>query len=81
MKQQESQLLVYKQFPKVETHRYGIVEPKSRRTCLYEVNRFVEKPGPGTAPSNLAIMGRYVLKPEIFDYLKHKMKAAAEKYN
>src|SRR5690606_3471726 len=35
----------------------------------YLVNKFVEKPEPGTAPSNLAIMGRYVLTPEIFDFL------------
>jgi UTP--glucose-1-phosphate uridylyltransferase len=36
----------------------------------YEVKKFVEKPKQGTAPSNLAIMGRYVLTPEIFDYLE-----------
>ena len=34
------------------------------------MNRFVEKPEQGTAPSNLAIMGRYVLSPRIFDYLE-----------
>ncbi|MGX1436939.1 UTP--glucose-1-phosphate uridylyltransferase GalU [Mammaliicoccus sciuri] len=53
-----------------ETHRYGIIEPKSQHERLYEVNRFVEKPEQGTAPSNLAIMGRYVLSPKIFDYLE-----------
>ncbi|PTJ55612.1 UTP--glucose-1-phosphate uridylyltransferase [Mammaliicoccus sciuri] len=53
-----------------ETHRYGIIDPKSQDERLYEVNRFVEKPEQGTAPSNLAIMGRYVLSPEIFDYLE-----------
>ncbi|PTJ78282.1 UTP--glucose-1-phosphate uridylyltransferase GalU [Mammaliicoccus sciuri] len=53
-----------------ETHRYGIIEPKSQDERLYEVNRFVEKPEQGTAPSNLAIMGRYVLSPRIFDYLE-----------
>ncbi|RIO72508.1 UTP--glucose-1-phosphate uridylyltransferase [Mammaliicoccus sciuri] len=53
-----------------ETHRYGIIEPNSQDERLYEVNRFVEKPEQGTAPSNLAIMGRYVLSPRIFDYLE-----------
>lgn len=53
-----------------KTHRYGIIEPKSQDERLYEVNRFVEKPEQGTAPSNLAIMGRYVLSPKIFDYLE-----------
>lgn len=56
--------------PETETHRYGIIEPKSQDERLYEVNRFVEKPDQGTAPSNLAIMGRYVLSPRIFDYLE-----------
>ncbi|MEB6254702.1 UTP--glucose-1-phosphate uridylyltransferase GalU [Mammaliicoccus sciuri] len=56
--------------PETETHRYGIIEPKSQDEHLYEVNRFVEKPEQGTAPSNLAIMGRYVLSPKIFDYLE-----------
>ena len=56
--------------PETETHRCGIIEPKSQDERLYEVNRFVEKPEQGTAPSNLAIMGRYVLSPRIFDYLE-----------
>ncbi|MHB7918499.1 UTP--glucose-1-phosphate uridylyltransferase GalU [Staphylococcus hominis] len=56
--------------PDSETHRYGIIAPKSQNGSLYEVNRFVEKPEKGTAPSNLAIMGRYILSPKIFDYLK-----------
>jgi len=51
------------------THRYGIVDPRATTGRLHEVNRFVEKPAPGHAPSNLAIMGRYVLTPDIFDYL------------
>lgn len=56
--------------PESETHRYGIIEPKSQDERLYEVERFVEKPEQGTAPSNLAIMGRYVLSPKIFYYLE-----------
>lgn len=56
--------------PESETHRYGIIEPKSQDERLYEVEKFVEKPAQGTAPSNLAIMGRYVLSPKIFDYLE-----------
>lgn len=53
-----------------ETHRYGIVDPAESNEGLFSVNKFVEKPEPGTAPSNLAIMGRYVLTPQIFDYLE-----------
>src|SRR5699024_2026303 len=55
-----------------ETHRYGIVDPIESRKGLFSVNRFVEKPRPGTAPSHLAIMGRYVLTPQIFDYLERQ---------
>lgn len=51
------------------THRYGIIDPSSQDGRLYEVSNFVEKPVQGTAPSNLAIMGRYILTPEIFDFL------------
>lgn len=57
--------------PDNETHRYGIVEPSGRDGRRYKVENFVEKPEPGTAPSNLAIMGRYILTPEIFMFLDH----------
>lgn len=55
--------------PDEETSRYGIIEPSSRTGRRYAVENFVEKPAPGTAPSNLAIMGRYILTPEIFHFL------------
>jgi len=58
--------------PDNETHRYGIVEPSVQTGRRYQVENFVEKPAPGTAPSNLAIMGRYVLTPEIFKYLEQQ---------
>ncbi|WP_423800058.1 UTP--glucose-1-phosphate uridylyltransferase GalU [Neobacillus sp. SAB-20_R2A] len=52
--------------PDNETHRYGIVDPSIQEGRRYQVSNFVEKPKQGTAPSNLAIMGRYILTPEIF---------------
>ncbi|WP_251552252.1 UTP--glucose-1-phosphate uridylyltransferase GalU [Neobacillus muris] len=55
--------------PDNETHRYGIIDPSSQAGRRYQVQNFVEKPKAGTAPSNLAIMGRYVLTPEIFRFL------------
>jgi UTP--glucose-1-phosphate uridylyltransferase len=55
--------------PDNETHRYGIVEPSGQNGRRYKVDNFVEKPVSGTAPSNLAIMGRYILTPEIFMFL------------
>lgn len=59
-----------------ETHRYGIIDPLDKEGRLYPVRRFVEKPEPGTAPSNLAIMGRYVLTADIFDYLENQSEGA-----
>lgn len=55
-----------------ETHRYGIIDPVEQRGRRYQVRQFVEKPSQGTAPSNLAIMGRYVLTPEIFTFLENQ---------
>jgi UTP--glucose-1-phosphate uridylyltransferase len=52
-----------------ETHRYGIIDPSSQDGRCYQVKNFVEKPKQGTAPSNLAILGRYILTPEIFPFL------------
>ncbi|MEK3646564.1 UTP--glucose-1-phosphate uridylyltransferase GalU [Aeribacillus sp. FSL M8-0235] len=58
--------------PEEETHRYGIIEPLEQTDRRYEVKNFVEKPAKGTAPSNLAIMGRYILTPEIFLFLEEQ---------
>ena len=55
-----------------ETNRYGIIDPVRNEGRVYEVQKFVEKPELGTAPSDLAIMGRYVLTPQIFDYLEEQ---------
>ncbi|HCV8366821.1 TPA: UTP--glucose-1-phosphate uridylyltransferase GalU [Staphylococcus aureus] len=62
--------------PEADTHRYGIIDPLTKNGRQYEVKKFVEKPAQGTAASNLAIMGRYVLTPEIFDYLKTQKEGA-----
>ncbi|PFA18417.1 UTP--glucose-1-phosphate uridylyltransferase [Bacillus cereus] len=58
--------------PENETHRYGIIDPLEQQDRRYQVRTFVEKPTQGTAPSNLAIMGRYVLTPEIFALLEEQ---------
>ncbi|MDM5201148.1 UTP--glucose-1-phosphate uridylyltransferase GalU [Fictibacillus enclensis] len=62
--------------PENETHRYGIVDSSFQVGRLYGVDNFVEKPSPGTAPSNLAIMGRYILTPEIFAHLDRQEQGA-----
>ncbi|MFC4620439.1 UTP--glucose-1-phosphate uridylyltransferase GalU [Camelliibacillus cellulosilyticus] len=67
-----------KEVPHDQTNRYGIIDPKSHNGRLYEVERFVEKPPVDQAPSNLAIMGRYVLTPEIFSLLERQEKGAGD---
>lgn len=67
-----SSVIGVQQVPENETHRYGIVNPTIQEGRRYQVSNFVEKPMQGTAPSNLAIMGRYVLTPEIFRFLERQ---------
>jgi UTP--glucose-1-phosphate uridylyltransferase len=55
--------------PEDHTHRYGIVDPGAQDGDVTEVHGFVEKPKPGTAPSRLAAIGRYVLQPEVMTVL------------
>lgn len=64
-----SSIIGVQSVPEEETHRYGIIDPILSSGRRYEVTNFVEKPKQGTAPSNLAIMGRYILTPEIFMFL------------
>lgn len=65
----ECSIIGVQEVPFQETHRYGIVDPDGQNGRLYQVRNFVEKPAKGTAPSNLAIMGRYILTPRIFELL------------
>ncbi|WEG74116.1 UTP--glucose-1-phosphate uridylyltransferase GalU [Vagococcus intermedius] len=69
--------LAVMEVPREETSKYGIISPLSEvRDGLYEVDYFVEKPMPDNAPSNLAIIGRYLLTPAIFDILDHQAPGA-----
>lgn len=62
--------LAVMQVPEEEVSKYGVIDPEGQRSPgLYNVKRFVEKPKMEDAPSNLAIIGRYLLTPEIFDLL------------
>jgi UTP--glucose-1-phosphate uridylyltransferase len=58
------------EFPPAEISSYGCVKPEAINDQLVRVLDIVEKPTPAEAPSNLAVMGRYVLTPEIFDALE-----------
>ena len=51
--------------PDSETHKYGVIDPGATDGRLTEIRGMVEKPAPGTAPSNLMLPGRYILQPEV----------------
>ncbi len=59
-----------------ETHQYGIVDVGGAKDRVAKIKAMVEKPAKGTAPSNLAISGRYILQPDIFDLLAKQERGA-----
>ncbi len=77
-KQQHSVLAV-EEVPKEDTQKYGVIKPnkeKSLMAGLYELDGIVEKPLPKDAPSNLSVVGRYILTPKIFELLTETQKGA-----
>lgn len=54
-----------------ETNKYGVIAGEMIRDDIYRVHSMVEKPAPEDAPSNLAIIGRYILTPDIFDIIRN----------
>ena len=78
--QTHSSVLAVSEVPAEETSRYGIVGttdgPDEHDARLRQVTKVVEKPEAGAAPSNLAIIGRYVLTPKIFDKLEQTQRGS-----
>jgi UTP--glucose-1-phosphate uridylyltransferase len=62
--------------PDSETHKYGVIDPGASNGRLTEIRGLVEKPAPGTAPSNLMLPGRYILQPEVMRSLDAQEKGA-----
>ncbi|NOX08042.1 MAG: UTP--glucose-1-phosphate uridylyltransferase GalU [Gammaproteobacteria bacterium] len=69
-------VLGVEEVPADETDRYGIVAADSLSARLEHVKEIVEKPAPDVAPSNLAVVGRYILTPRIFDLLENTQRGA-----
>jgi UTP--glucose-1-phosphate uridylyltransferase len=64
--------------PNDQTDKYGILDATPVEEDIYRINDMVEKPSPDQAPSNLAIIGRYILMPKIFELLGKKNKGAGD---
>jgi UTP--glucose-1-phosphate uridylyltransferase len=69
-------LVAVEEVPQDQTHRYGVMDPVRDDGRLVEVRGLVEKPDPAEAPSRLAVIGRYVLLPEVFEHLSLQEKGA-----
>ncbi|HEV2532107.1 UTP--glucose-1-phosphate uridylyltransferase [Phenylobacterium sp.] len=69
-------IVVVEPAPEGEAHKYGIVALDGQDGRLNRMTGMVEKPAPGTEPSNLFISGRYILQPEIFDVLQTQERGA-----
>jgi UTP--glucose-1-phosphate uridylyltransferase len=62
--------------PDSETHKYGVIDPGASDGRVTEIRGMVEKPAPGTAPSNLMLPGRYILQPEVMRALDAQERGA-----
>ena len=63
-------IVAIEEIPKEDTNKYGVIAGNEIEPGIYVVKDMVEKPEPEVAPSNLAIIGRYILTPDIFDIIR-----------
>lgn len=70
--EEQASILAVQEIPHFETNKYGIVAVNTKD----DITNIVEKPEPNEAPSNLAVIGRYILTPRIFHYLEHTKQGA-----
>ncbi len=69
-KKHNCSIVAIEEVPKEETFKYGVIDGTEIGEGLFQINDMVEKPDPEDAPSNLAIIGRYILTPDIFDIIR-----------
>lgn len=63
-------IVAIQEVPEDQIHKFGVIAGSQIKEGLYQVSDMVEKPDPQDAPSNLAVIGRYILTPDIFDILE-----------
>lgn len=69
-KKYQCSIVAIEEVPKEQTNKYGVIAGKEIEKNIFMISDMVEKPEPEDAPSNLAIIGRYILTPDIFDIIK-----------
>ena len=63
-------IVAIQEVPADQTHKYGVIAGEEIKDGLFQISDMVEKPAPEDAPSNLAIIGRYILTPDIFNIIR-----------
>jgi len=63
-------IVAIEEVPNEEVHKYGVIAGSELEDGVYVVSDMIEKPAPEDAPTNLAIIGRYILTPDIFDVIR-----------
>jgi UTP--glucose-1-phosphate uridylyltransferase len=69
-RQKKGGVIALLRVPETETHLYGIIRGKQVNERIYQITEMVEKPQSDQAPSNLAVIGRYILPPQIFPIIE-----------
>ena len=69
-KQFRCSIVAIEEVPESQTHKYGVIAGQTISDRIFRVTDMIEKPAPGEAPSNLAIIGRYIFTPDIFEILE-----------
>jgi len=63
-------IVAIEEVPREDTYKYGVIDGVLEEERVFRVNSMVEKSNPEEAPSNLAIIGRYILTPDIFELIR-----------
>src|SRR6185437_6690582 len=67
----QASVIAVEQIAPQETKKYGVVDVNSKETSICKVRGIIEKPDPSEAPSDLGVVGRYILTPSIFTFLEN----------
>ncbi len=70
-KQFRCSIVAVMEVPMEEVHKYGVIKGEMIRDDIFQINEMVEKPAAEDAPGNLAVIGRYILTPDIFDIIRN----------
>tara|TARA_B100000902_G_C27272869_1_gene897249 strand:+ start:992 stop:1885 length:894 start_codon:yes stop_codon:yes gene_type:complete len=77
-KEVQSSILAVEKVEKENLHKYGIIEGTKNNSSDWELSNIIEKPNNDDAPSNMGVVGRYILKPSIFNILETTQKGAGD---